>query len=111
LVARVIPRRRGQRPGGAAPRRLKLYRRIAARYEKHAAHYLAMFTLAAGVALVRLLHEAGVPLLAGTDAGNPFVIPGFSLHTELELLVRAGLLPLAAIQAATVNPAPLPRRD
>ena len=47
-----------------------------------------------------------VPLLAGTDAGNPIVIPGFSLHIELELLARAGLSPLAALQAATLS---LPR--
>ena len=47
-----------------------------------------------------------MPLLAGTDAGNPFVIPGFSLHIELELLARAGLSPLAALEAATLS---LPR--
>ena len=58
-----------------------------------------------GLSLVRLLHEAGVPLLAGTDVGNPFVIPGYSLHTELALLVRAGLTQLAALQAATLQPA------
>ena len=61
--------------------------------------------LRTGIALVRLLHKAGVPLLAGSDTGNPFVVPGFSLHTELELLVHAGLSPLAALQTATVNPA------
>jgi imidazolonepropionase-like amidohydrolase len=53
----------------------------------------------------RLLHRAGVPMLAGTDVGNPLLIPGYSLHRELELLVRAGLTPLAALQAATINPA------
>jgi imidazolonepropionase-like amidohydrolase len=53
----------------------------------------------------RMLHAAGVPILAGTDAGNPFVIPGYALHHELALLVEAGLTPLAALQAATVNPA------
>ena len=58
-----------------------------------------------GVELVRLLHAAGVPLLAGTDVGNPFVVAGYSLHRELEMLVGAGLTPLAALQAATVNPA------
>ena len=57
------------------------------------------------IAAVRLLHAAGVPILAGTDVGNPFVIPGWSLHHELELLVGAGLTPLAALQAATLNPA------
>ncbi|GII86263.1 amidohydrolase [Sphaerisporangium siamense] len=47
------------------------------------------------------LHEAGVDLLAGTDT----FVPGFSLHDELELLVHAGLTPLAALRAATWNPA------
>ena len=35
----------------------------------------------------------------------PYVFPGFSLHDELALLVRAGLSPLAALQTATVNAA------
>ena len=51
------------------------------------------------------LHRAGVPLLAGTDTGTSYVYPGFSLHDELELLVRAGLPPLRALQAATRDPA------
>jgi imidazolonepropionase-like amidohydrolase len=33
------------------------------------------------------------------------VFPGFSLHDELGLLVRAGLTPLEALQTATINPA------
>lgn len=54
----------------------------------------------------RLLHGAGVPILAGTDIGNPFLIPGLSLHEELGLLVgEAGLSPLDALRAATINPA------
>lgn len=54
----------------------------------------------------RLLHEAGVPVLAGTDLGNPFLIPGLSLHKELSLLVNeAGLTPLDALRAATITPA------
>ncbi|GAB3435898.1 amidohydrolase family protein [Actinophytocola sediminis] len=52
------------------------------------------------------LHAAGVPVLAGTDAaGIPFGYPGFGLHDELALLVRAGLSPMAALQAATREPA------
>ena len=54
---------------------------------------------------VRLLHEAGVVLLAATDVGVPFQVPGFSLHVELERLVEAGLTPLEALRAATLNPA------
>ena len=54
---------------------------------------------------VRLLNDAGVILLAATDVGIPMLVPGLSLHEELELLVAAGLTPLAALRAATVNPA------
>ena len=57
------------------------------------------------VEVVGLASRHGVPLLAGTDTPNPFVYPGFSLHDELELLVEAGLSPLAALQASTLNPA------
>jgi Amidohydrolase family len=55
--------------------------------------------------MVSLMFRAGVPLLAGTDAMNPFCLPGFSLHDELALLVESGLTPLAALQAATLRPA------
>jgi imidazolonepropionase-like amidohydrolase len=55
--------------------------------------------------LVGILFRAGVPMLAGTDAMNPFCMPGFSLHDELALLVESGLTPLAALQSATVRPA------
>lgn len=51
------------------------------------------------------MHAAGVPILAGTDLHNPYIYPGFSLHDELELLVESGLPPLAALRAATLNPA------
>jgi cytosine/adenosine deaminase-related metal-dependent hydrolase len=53
----------------------------------------------------RDLKNAGVRLLAGTDMPQPFVFPGFSLHEELELLVRSGLTPLEALRTATYNPA------
>jgi imidazolonepropionase-like amidohydrolase len=55
--------------------------------------------------LVGMMFRAGVPLLAGTDAMNPYCMPGFSLHDELALLVESGLTPLAALQAATLRPA------
>jgi imidazolonepropionase-like amidohydrolase len=51
--------------------------------------------------LLRAMHAAGVPLLAGTDS-NSF---GFSLHRELEALVAVGLRPGEALQTATINPA------
>lgn len=52
-----------------------------------------------------LLHEAGVPLLAGTDAPNPGTAHGISLHQELANLVRSGLSPSEALAAATSVPA------
>ena len=57
------------------------------------------------VALVGVMHRAGVRILAGSDTPNPYVFPGFSLHDELGLLVRSGLTPLEALQAATRNAA------
>ncbi len=53
--------------------------------------------------LTAMLYRAGVPILAGTDAPEPYVPPGFSLLQELEMLVEAGLPPSAALQAATIN--------
>ncbi len=50
-----------------------------------------------------LLHQAGVPLVAGTDAGIFTNIPGSSLIRELELLVAAGLTEHQALAAATVT--------
>jgi hypothetical protein len=55
--------------------------------------------------VVAILEEAGPGMLAGTDFGNPFVFPGFSLHEELSLLVEAGLTPAQALKAATIRPA------
>jgi hypothetical protein len=52
------------------------------------------------------MQRAGLTLLAGTDIGAPLLVPGFSMHDELKLLVeRAGLTPLQALQAATLAPA------
>ena len=50
---------------------------------------------------VREFKRAGGVIAAGTDAANQLLIPGFSLHEEMALLVAAGLTPLEAITAAT----------
>jgi imidazolonepropionase-like amidohydrolase len=57
------------------------------------------------LALVGAMRHAGVDFMAGTDVGNEYIYPGFSLHDELALLVKAGLSPMEALQAATRNPA------
>ncbi|GAA4033966.1 amidohydrolase family protein [Allokutzneria multivorans] len=54
---------------------------------------------------VRRLREAGVPVLAGTDAPNPGIVPGASLHRELQHLVAAGFPPAEALTAATAGTA------
>ncbi|HBS33786.1 MAG TPA: hypothetical protein DEA50_01735 [Parvularcula sp.] len=51
------------------------------------------------------LSRLGAILLAGSDAGNPYVEPGVSLHEELALLVAAGLSEREALEAATSTPA------
>jgi adenine deaminase len=51
------------------------------------------------------LVDAGVTMLAGTDAPNPGTVFGASLHRELELLVRCGMTPAQALTAATAAPA------
>ena len=55
--------------------------------------------------VVGAMFRAGVPMLAGTDTGNPYCFPGFSLHDELALLVESGVSPLGALQASTLNAA------
>jgi imidazolonepropionase-like amidohydrolase len=55
--------------------------------------------------LVGLATRTKVEILAGTDTGDPYTIPGATLHSELEQLVKAGLTPHQALAAATIAPA------
>jgi imidazolonepropionase-like amidohydrolase len=57
--------------------------------------------LANTLAILRRLHEAGVPIVAGTDEG----VPGWSVHREVELYVKAGIPPMDALRMATAIPA------
>jgi len=60
---------------------------------------------------VREYQRAGGPIAAGSDAANQLLIPGYSLHEEMALLVAAGLTPLEAITAATRRGAQLLQAD
>lgn len=55
--------------------------------------------------LSRELHQAGVKVLAGTDAMTPGAVPGFSLHEELQNMAELGMTPFEVIRAATRYPA------
>ncbi len=57
--------------------------------------------LARSLAIIKALHDGGVPIVAGTDKG----VPGVSVAREIELYVAAGLSPMDAIRAATAVPA------
>jgi hypothetical protein len=57
------------------------------------------------LSLVGQMYERGIPIGAGTDTPINYALPGYALHSELEMLVRAGLPPLEAIRAATIRPA------
>lgn len=54
---------------------------------------------------LKLVHDRGGIVVTGTDPGGKMLIPGFGLHRELALLVRAGFTPLAALRAATQHSA------
>jgi Amidohydrolase family len=73
----------------AAQKQLALARRITEKY----------------MDIVRTMRHAGVLFLAGSDSPDPYDIPGFSLHDELDLLVKAGFSTTEALQSATFNPA------
>jgi len=74
---------------------------LKARYGQQARPQLLAMPKAVTAALAR----AGVPILAGTDAGNAGTLYGISMHRELAALVEAGLTPTAALAAATSAPA------
>ena len=73
----------------------------------------ALFQGASVEARANLLRawKAGVPLVMGSDAGNPLVFHGQSLHRELQLWVQAGIPATVALEAATSNAARLLRAE
>jgi imidazolonepropionase-like amidohydrolase len=89
FIPRQILERWGQRMGN---RRAESYANAKRLFQKE-------------VEVVGDMRRAGVFIVAGSDTGNPFCFPGFSLHDELALLVKAGLTPTESLRAATLNPA------
>ena len=54
---------------------------------------------------VKMLFDSGAQVLVGTDTSNPFIVPGFSFHEELENLSEAGIPNDALLRSATATPA------
>lgn len=63
--------------------------------------------LARTLSIIKMLHDAGVPVVTGTDEG----VPGFSVYREIELYAAAGFTPMEALRAATAVPAKAMRLD
>ncbi|WP_339657625.1 amidohydrolase family protein [uncultured Maribacter sp.] len=57
------------------------------------------------LSFIKALEKAGVKMIVGTDYPNPYCFPGFSLHDEMQLMVKAGLTNAATLKCATYNPA------
>ncbi len=55
--------------------------------------------------ITRVLDDAGVPLLVGSDAGTMFMTAGISTHREMQLMQSAGLSPATVLRAATLGAA------
>src|SRR5437870_3273607 len=57
--------------------------------------------LAQGLANLKRVHDAGIPVALGTDAGNPLTLHGASVFMELEAMKAAGLAPRDVLISAT----------
>ena len=55
--------------------------------------------------MLRALNESGALLMSGTDVGVPGMVPGFSLHNELETMADVGFSPYDVLRTSTYNPA------
>jgi hypothetical protein len=62
-------------------------------------------------ALTLAVHQAGVPLIVGSDAPWAFLPPGLSMHREMELLVSIGIPPAEVLKGATINGAKVLRQN
>jgi imidazolonepropionase-like amidohydrolase len=104
------------RPGSASPDFVPVLKRLPAQVQRGAYSgglpvtpendQLYKDSYRAMLAMTRRMYDAGVPLLAGTDA-----IAGIMLHRELELEVQAGIPPAKSLQIATYNAARLLKQE
>jgi len=63
------------------------------------------------LAFVKMLYDADVPLLLGTDTPNPFVVPGFAIHDELAAFIKAGIPVEDVLRIATADAAKFLREE
>ena len=61
--------------------------------------------------LTKDLKIGGVKMLAGSDQGGTWIVPGFGLHQEFRELAAAGISPLELLQMTTLNPAQFLNRE
>ncbi len=54
---------------------------------------------------MKMLIEIGVNMVSGTDSGNPFILPGYSIHEEMQLLELGGMDRMKIIEMTTRNAA------
>lgn len=90
------------------PKALKLWQNAAAKHGARSAEQRATLALTSAVLqrLVKIMDDAGVRMLTGSDAtGAGWVVPGASLHHEFDELAAAGLSPLRILQMATCDAA------
>ncbi|HEX8830438.1 MAG TPA: amidohydrolase family protein, partial [Longimicrobium sp.] len=55
------------------------------------------------LANLKRVHEAGIPVVMGTDAGNPLTLHGPSVYREMEAMASAGMSPMDVLVASTRN--------
>lgn len=105
-----------ERPGEVSPDFAPVLKRLPAQVQRSArsgglpvtteTDQLYKDSYRAMLAMTKRMYDAGVPILAGTDA-----IAGIMLHRELELEVQAGIPPTKSLQIATYNAARLLKQD
>lgn len=104
------------RPGEASPDFAPVLKRLPAQVQRGAfggglpvtaeTDQLYKDSYRAMLAMTKRMYDAGIPILAGTDA-----IAGIMLHRELELEVQSGIKPVKSLQIATWNAARLLKQD